>query len=48
MLMWNVYADDNKGVAIQSNLKKLEECLKNCQCCHKEELVKSPVIHLAK
>lgn len=45
MLMWSVYANSNKGVAIQSSLKKLKECLENSQCCYKEDFVKSPVIY---
>lgn len=29
LAMWKLYSDTNKGIAIQSNIKSLEECLSN-------------------
>lgn len=45
MLMWSVYANNNMGVSIQSNLKKLKECLQKSQCYYNEGFVDSPIIH---
>lgn len=45
MLMWSVYANNNMGVSIQSNLKKLKECLQKSQCYYNEEFVDSPKIY---
>lgn len=45
MLMWYVYANNNKGVSIQSTLRKLNECLQNNQCYYNKELIKSPIIY---
>ena len=41
----NIYAGNNKGIAVQTNLKLLKECLDNSRCCHKDENVNSPTIN---
>ena len=48
MAMWSIYAKDNKGISIQSNLKKLKECLSKSHCYYNKEYVNAPSIYTEK
>lgn len=48
MAMWSIYAKSDKGISIQSNLKKLKDCLKNSQCYNDEKFIIPPIIHTEK
>lgn len=46
MAMWSIYAKSNKGISIQSNLQKLEDCLLKRKCYYKNKDSKNECLHL--